>query len=78
MKLCSTGMGSEFLIFSLWEAIFCFIVNNRVPVVKIATGHFEVAAEPSLLGQGRDHFFDPEIPSIENRTETGIPKILGH
>ena len=30
------------------------------------------------IGVGRDHFFAPEIPSCENRTETGIPKILGH
>ena len=26
----------------------------------------------------QDHFFDPEILSLENRTETMIPKILDH
>ena len=28
------------------------------------------------LGMAQDHFFAPEIPPSENRTQTGIPKIL--
>ena len=30
------------------------------------------------VGVARDHLFAPEILSCESRTETGIPKILGH
>ena len=56
---------------------FNICITNFMPNMLIANVPSFIQTS-RILGMGQDHFFHPDIPFGENRTETGILKMFCH